>query len=210
MEWCGKINVSLKRGIKQYLFDDYINEYDRLVFSVLASSSLKEDPLLKNYLAELVATVIGNDIELCAECLKRYHDFLLNPKALIDDIIKNYKNSNNESYVFNKSEDEITHCIWLAQIKTMYPIIETFRGKFIEKHAAIISAELPIASAYGELYTEPKDVELGTLIFMAGNRKIYLNSQEYDILKIYKDARNKLSHLTILSLQEIHQLCSYI
>ena len=74
------------------------------------------------------------------------------------------------------------------------------------KHSGAISKELPIESAYGEMYEDPKDVELGTLVYMAANGKIILTSADYHQLKKNKDARNQLSHLNVLSIDEIRAL----
>ena len=100
----------------------------------------------------------------------------------------------------------MAHLIWLAQIKTIYPYLEEYREEFVQKHHSAIAKQLPIQTSYGETYNDPKDVELGTLMYMAVNGYISLGSQEYEKLKKYKEARNKLSHLTALSIGDIRAL----
>lgn len=192
-----------KKGIKQFVFDDYIGEYDRIVFSILASSGLKENSFIKKYLAELVSNISGNDIELCAECIANHNDFLENPLMAIQNICNNMLRSDGMSFVYAKTNDEVQHLIWLSQIKTIYPYIEEYREEFVRKYATAIQKQLPITSFYGERYESPKDVELGTLKYMVDNGHIVLSSKEYDRLKKFKEARNKLSHLSYLSLAEI-------
>ena len=70
----------------------------------------------------------------------------------------------------------------------------------------LISKQLPIQAPYGEIYSDPKDVELGTLIYMAGSGALILSQNEYEKLNRYKEARNKLSHLGTLTFEEINQL----
>jgi hypothetical protein len=64
---------------------------------------------------------------------------------------------------------------------------------------------LPVTSSYGEIYREPEDVEIGTLLFMTGDN-FYLPYEEYQELKRFKNARNDLSHLRNLSFEDVKQL----
>lgn len=192
-----------KKGIKQFSFDDYIGEYDRIVFSVLASSDIKENSFIKKYLAELVSNVSGNDIELCAECIKNYKEFLANPLLLLQKVCTDTVRSDGTMFVYDKTKEEVEHLIWQSQIKTIYPYLEEYREEFVRKYTGLIQKQLPISASYGEIYEDPKDVELGTLKYMVDNGYIMLSTTEYERLKRFKEARNKLSHLSFLSLDEI-------
>ena len=79
LEWQGDRAPSPKKGLSTYSLDEYIGNYDRLVFATLASSATKMQSFWKSYLSELVSNLAGNDIELCAACLNRSQDLLLNP-----------------------------------------------------------------------------------------------------------------------------------
>lgn len=206
LEWIGGGAVTPKKGIKLISFDNYINEYDRIVFCTLASSAAKENPFLKNYMTELASNIAGNDIELCAACLEEYNRFLQSPYDALKDILASKTRSDGCVFYSDKSEEEINKLTWLAQIKSIYPALEEYREEFVQKHKNAILKQLPITSSYGETYNEPNDVELGTLKFMADNGNLNLNYPEYERLRIYKDARNKLSHLTPLTLEEIKKL----
>ena len=206
LEMSEESTISSKKGIKVYSFDDYIGEYDRIVFAVLAASSIKGLPFLNTYLSELIANVAGNDIELAAECIKNHKCFLGNPIEFISDTVEKKMRSDGTNFIYTKSAIEVNRLIWLSQIKTVYPYLEEYREEFVQKHNSIISKQLPIQASYGETYDDPKDVELGTLMYMAGSGIISLSTSEYEKLKKYKEARNKLSHLTALTLQEIVNL----
>ncbi len=206
LEWEGERIKASRKGIRAVSFDDYINEYDRMVFSMLASSSVREPLVIKNYLAELASNVAGNDIELLASCLKKHAEFLQNPYNVVRAIADSEYRSDGSDYSYEGTIEDIEHYIWKAQIKTIYPLIEEFRGNFVGRHSLAISKELPITSAYGEIYDDPKDVELGTLVYMVDNGKITLTSQDYFRLKKFKDARNRLSHLNVLTAEEIKEL----
>lgn len=206
LEWAGENTPAIKKGLKVLLFDEYIGEYDRIVFAVLASSSIKERPFINTYLSELVANVAGNDIELAAECISNHKSFLENPVAFIRMVTDEKIRSNGEPFSYSKNSDEVKHLIWLSQIKTVYPYLEEYREEFVQKHYAAISKQLPIQASYGETYEDPKDVELGTLMYMVGSGIITINLSDHEKLKKYKEARNKLSHLTALSIGEIVDL----
>lgn len=199
-------NISIKKGVKKYCLDDYIGEYDRIVFAVLAASCVKESPFIKSYLSELVANVTGNDIELAAECISSYKEFLIHPIGCISKIVEEKDRSDGTSFVYTKNKGDVEHLIWLSQIKIVYPYLEEFREEFVQKHYNVIVRQLPIQALYGETYDDPKDVELGTLMYMVGRGIITLNTNEYEKLKRFKEARNKLSHLTYLSFNEIFEL----
>lgn len=209
LEWRGERIKTSRKGVRPVSLDDFINEYDRIVFSMLATSSIKETIIVKNYLAELASNVAGNDIELLAACIDMHVQFLNDPYTVIREIVDTEYRSDGSEYIYPGTLENIERCIWKAQIKTIYPLIEEFRDSFVEKHNGSIFKELPIESAYGEMYDDPKDVELGTLVYMAANGKILLTSAEYYQLKKNKDARNKLSHLNVLTIDEIRELKPY-
>ena len=197
------INVSSKRGVKQYFLGDYIGEYDRIVFAVLAASEINECSFIKSYLSELVANICGNDIELCNQCISQHVKFMCEPYALIKQICTDLSRSDGQPFAFSLSDEEVDHLIWQSQIKTIYPYIEEYREEFVRKYSKDIDLQLPISASYGEVYNDPNDVELGTLKYMADNNLIRLSSAEYEKLKRFKNARNKLSHLTYLTMEEI-------
>lgn len=206
LEWIGGKNRQTKKGIKDCSFDEYVSEYDRIAFCTLASSSVKGNSFIKNYLTELVANVSGNDIELCAACIRNYQDFLKAPYATIRKIVHDQVRSDDTGYIFDKDEDAVKYLIWRAQIRTVYPVLEEYRENFVQRYSSVIEEQLPITSSYGETYDVPRDVELGTLKYMADNGRLSLSEKEYESLEINKDARNKLSHLMILTLEEVKGL----
>lgn len=206
LEWVGTENVQPQKSIRLYSLDEYICDYDRIVFCTLASSSVYEPDLLRKYLTELAVRCVGEDMELCAVCMANYTAFLKTPYAAIKEILRSGVRSDANCYRFTKTEAEINRLTWLAQIRTIYPALEEYRESFVQKNAERIEQMLPITSAYGEVYETPSDVELGTLKFMADKGDLYIKQREYDRLTLYKNARNKLSHLTPLSIEEIRGL----
>lgn len=203
LEFMSDETVSARKGIRSFSLYDYIGEYDRIVFAVLATAGIKETSFIKQYLAEMLANIIGNDVELAAECIGRSGMFKKDPYGCIKEIIKEKQRSNGEDYTYNKTQKEVEHAIWLSQIRTVFPYLEEYREGFVQKHIEEIAAEMPIQTSYGEFYYDPKEVELGTLVYMANNGNLGLNHEEYNELLRYKEARNRLSHLSVLTIDEI-------
>lgn len=206
LEWHGENQVSRRKGILFYSYDNYIGSYDSIVFSTLASSSIKQALFINQYLAALSAAVTGRDIELCAACLAKYEDFLHCPYDVVSNLVSSSRRSDESSYAFSKTRDEVKHCIWLAQIKTVYPVIEEFRKAFVSRYQNSIQSKLPISTLYGEQYTEPSDVELGTLVYMTNTADLQIPPEDYDKLIAFRDARNRLSHLDTLDFDQLQKL----
>ncbi len=206
LEWHGTELPGQRKGITQYSLDRAIGSYDRLVFAMLAASVVEEKTNVKNYLAELAANVVGNDIELCAKCIADYRSFLKNPFDTVNRIVEESWRSDDSAFTFLKDQKTVEGDIWRAQIKILYPIIEEYRENFVDKYAYAIERALPITSTFGEQYTYPRDVELGTLSYMAANSILTLNFWEHQKLELFKVARNKLSHLNVLTIDEVREL----
>ncbi len=195
-----------RKGITWLSFDDCITEYDRIVFTTLVSASVKAPPYIKDYLTELASSVIGNDIELCAACVQQWKEFLKSPMHLIESIVSAGRRSDGSSYSFERQEADIHSMIWRSQIRSIYPHIEEYRQEFIRRHRSELMSVLPVESSIGEVCREPEDIELGTLIYLAGSKRLFIRSDEYEKLEKYRDARNCLSHLGILSYDSILSL----
>ena len=128
------LSIASKKGIKICSFDEYLSEYDRFVFCTLAASAIRERSFIKNYLTELVANVVDNDIELCAQCLENYREFLRDPYATIRGITDEKVRSDGREFNFEKSKSEVDHSIWLAQIRSVYPVLEEYREDFVQRN----------------------------------------------------------------------------
>lgn len=205
--------ISNRKGIEIYSFKDSINEYDRMVFAMLASYSLKCSSLLKTYLTELACNVAGDNIELCSECLQKHEDFLKDPVHVIKNIIENETDSNGNQFQFSKTDDEIEQAVWTAQIRTFYPLLEEYRRDFIKKYYNEIKGHLPTTTVFNETIDTPEEVELGSLYYLKSdnyyhksNKWLKIRKEDSYELKIFRNARHDLSHLHKLEFQTIQEL----
>lgn len=195
-----------KKGIKKLSFDQNISAYDKFAFCALVATENNCKDYMRPYLAELVSNICKEDIELCAECVSAGMRFLYNPVQCITSIIKSKTKSDGSIYTFSKKEEEIEKAIWETQVKYVFPLIEKYRSYFVVRHKKIIEIALPIHNSYGELITNPEDVEVGTLLYMIGREVISVSNKEYEELKKYREARNKLAHLNVLELGAVEEI----
>lgn len=202
----GKSFHKAGKGIKRLRFDQNIGAYDKFAFCALAATENKCRNYLRPYLAELVSTICKEDVELCAACVSLGSRFLADPAGAIDEIVKEKYRSDGERYAFSKTEGEIRKRIWEAQLKNIFPVIEKYRGSFIQKHYEAIKKSLPVRNSSGEEIRLPEDVEVGTLLYLAGSGAVFLDKREYEELKEYREARNALAHLEILELKAVDSI----
>lgn len=199
---------SAKKGLKKMIFSQNIGAYDQFAFCALAATENSCKDYLRPYLAELVATLCRDDMELCAECVRMGSRFLEDPIRVIHQIKEEKYRSDGNAYCFSKNNEEIKTFIWETQLKHVFPAIEKYRSHFIKKYYAAIQSALPISSSYGELVDKPEDVEIGTLLYLAANGRIPVNTNEYQELELYRNSRNKLAHLNILESDAVELILS--
>ena len=200
------------KGVAIVSFGEYISGFDYYIFNILGSSVLSMSKDMKEYFAEVLTAVIGNDVELAAQCLSNgvHKDFLENPAETIKAIIGQESRSNGEYFVFQKDQSQIEMDVWKAQIKNLFPKIESYREEFAKKYSSEIEKNLPISASYGEEYKMPEEVELGTLYYLAKNKMLTISTEDFSKLKCFKNARNKLAHLNSLSIDEVNDLLAYM
>ncbi len=200
------------KGITVVSFGEYISEFDYYIFNILGSSVLSMSKDLKEYFAEVLTAVVGNDVELAAQCFSSgiHKGFLENPAETIKTVIEQESRSDGEYFVFSKEQSQIEMDVWKAQIKNLFPKIEAYREEFAQTYSSEIAKNLPISASYGEEYELPEEVELGTLYYLAKNKMIIISSTDYSKLKCLKNARNKLAHLNSLTIDEVNDLLAYM
>ena len=196
------------KGIRSINFDDQIDSYDKFTFCALASTDIDIKGYLRPYLADLVSTVCKDDIELCAVCLRRWSDFLKDPLQTLKQIMEEEFHSDGSLFQIDLDQSTLDTSIWKGQIKLLFPIVERYRSKFIKQHYPAIHKVLPVQTSYGESITNPFDVELGSLIQMAGKKYITLSTIEYNQLDNFRRARNDLAHITPLEFSRVDWILS--
>lgn len=189
LETSDDFSLAGRTDVEIFYCADEISDYDCYAFNIfIAAEFVKGDKFLKRYLSELVSNTTGLDVEKGAECIKCGVDFLKNPQKFFDD----------------KSREEIERAIWTTQLKLIFPLLEIFRRDFVKKYQPLIEKLLPFEMNSGKIIDSPDEAELGDLYSMLGGQNLPQN--DWEELKIYRDARNKLAHLSTLTLEEIQTI----
>ena len=182
-------NSAGKADVEIFSCDGAISDYDCFAFNIfLAAEFGKGDKFTKRYLAELVSNTTGLDVERGAECIKCGNDFLKNPRRILK----------------NKPREEIDRAIWTTQVKLIFPLLEIFRRDFVKKYEPLITSLLPFELNSGKKIYVPDEAELGDLYSILSGEN--LSQADWEDLKIYRDARNKLAHLATLTLEEVQTI----
>lgn len=194
------------KGLNCLSFNESINSYDKFTFCALASTDIDIKSYLRPYLAELVSTVCKDDIELCSFCIEAWKDFLSDPYRTLEYIIRTKRHSDDTPFDIDMNRTVMDSLIWEGQIKLLFPAIERYRSCFVKKHLSSIESVLPIENVFGEIISNPLDVELGLLIQLAGMKKLSLSNSEYEMLDQYRHARNDLAHLSVLDFSRVETI----
>ena len=128
------MNRKSKKGIRSLGFEQNIGAYDKYAFCALASSETNCKEFLRPYLAEAVASVCGDDVELCAVCVAKGMEFLNAPYETIQKVTEDLVRSDGERYCFSKSQEEVDTLLWEAQLKYVFPLVENYRRYFVKKY----------------------------------------------------------------------------
>ncbi len=193
--------ISQKKGMavqnmRMLDYMDYADSYDFQAFASLLSADLKMGDRFKSYLTELACLCGKKNAEKIAYFINEAIYFLKDPISVCVS-----------EYGMDKKEME--SLVWKAQIRTVYPIIEDFRQILIRKRRKDLEHLLPVANAFGETIAKPEDLEIGTLSYLVDNYQLNL---PYDMIRVYRtfrESRNKLSHISILSYDEICTLLEW-
>lgn len=192
-----------KKGMQNIIFNHNIGAYDKYAFCTLASSGTRCKEYLRPYLAEIVSSLCDDDMELCAACVAKGAEFLEMPYEVVQKLVKEAYRSDGERYSFTKSKADVEVFVWEAQLKYIFPLVESYRKYFILHYNNTIKAVLPISNSNGEVADMPEDVEIGTLFYLVNKGDIVIPAQEYTDLKFYRNARNRLAHMNPLSNKDV-------
>ncbi len=105
------------------------------------------------------------------------------------------------------SEEESLTAVHAAQVKGIEPYIEYGRAYLISKLKNRISFILPFVDEYGSVFEKPVEVELRHLIHY--RKDLNLSDKEAEILELLYEARNKISHLDLLSYELANRILEY-
>ena len=222
-------NVYESPNLKPIYYEDNISTNDIQLFNeFMVSDDNSYNTLWKEYIAVVSACLCETDAEI-SELLIRENNFKTeSPEEGLKRIadMGEYKRRGGDvksghvlALIRNNDFNEIHHRIWVAQVKTLYPVIEFERNEMINKYKKDIESVLrsvPIKQ-FNRLLTKAEDVELGTLVYMlsssvdsSGYKLLYMpDDKDRERIFFLHDCRNQIAHTKICSPEQIQRLASY-
>ncbi len=220
--------VTESSNLKCIYYEDNISTNDIQLFNEFVLSDNHDlNELWKDYIAVVSASLCETDAEI-SELLIRENDFKkespeegLKRIAAMDEYQRrggDVKSQHILALVRNNEFKEIRHRIWVAQVRTLFPVIELERNGLIKKYKReieIVLSKFKIEQ-YKETLKTAENVELGTLVYMmnttdgkSGYRYLYI-PDEMDSKRIYflHECRNQLAHAKICLPEQIETLAS--
>lgn len=93
-----------------------------------------------------------------------------------------------------------------AQTRSISPLDDIGRLKLISAFGSRIACVLPLADDYGNKIDNVNEVELRHLVYWSNHNLLTLTPDEKAVLYCLYDARNAISHLNLLSYDDIQKL----
>ena len=186
-----------------------------------AAKSIKQQKLLSDEIASKLENKLKelreetkNYTDICGEtgiklacaCIKRGRIFLEDPVKTIASIKKETFRSDGTAFWPDISEKQIAERMWEAQIKVVFPIIEKQRSIIVERYRKGIEALLPITGAYGEMFFDAEDVEIGVLSHLVSLGRLVVAFEDGKMIARLRNARNTLAHIKPMTQTEIDEI----
>lgn len=187
------------RGLKMVDYRDYSSHFDAYAYCAIRASDVNESILIKEYLADLAASLSDENVEQAEKAIYIYREFLNDPAAFA---VKHFDS-------VDIDRNELDKVVWESQLKCIFPYVEKYRCAFVEKHEKRLAPHIGVLKdPVGEPYVSTRDIELGTLFYMVKNGMLALDRDEYEELKVFYNARNNLAHMNVLPMDDIRALVS--
>lgn len=203
------LQVELKKGISALDYNSYITSFDKYVFSAIAAANVPCSNCLRPYLAELIATICGNDIELAAMAAKQKDQIMIHPQKTIGKIHKQERRSDGQTFDLEKIEKILWDRVWEAQIKVVFPAIEKFLCEFAIGHKEDIERCLPYVRYGTNITVRAADqAELSDLTRLYLDGKLAISQTDFDRLEMLRRARNNLAHMQAIGYRGVCDILS--
>lgn len=174
-------------------YEQYVSFYDALLFDNMLVSSLELSMEWKQYIAAVMASLCGCDVQL-AQSLLDYFEKCRSPIECLQSISEGFEYEARMkavnltadhpfSIIKSGMEEKLHKKLWNAQLQILFPLIEIERIAMIDRYQEKITEALSTAymnfnkgysatiTQFGEPIAEPYQTELGTVYRMTCLRK---------------------------------------
>lgn len=180
------------RGIgKIAVIDTHIERFDIYYFalSILANGKLGKS--FQEYAATLCSELADGNVEFCYTLCKNIDNVLRDPLS---------------ACMAREDDSQQKQLVCRAQTRSISPLIDIGRLRLISLFGSRIASILPQKDDYGTEIDDVKEVELRHLVYFSRNDLLAITPKERDVLYSLYNARNAISHLNLLSYDEIQKL----
>lgn len=206
-----EVESMLSKSVCVLSCKEYTRSEDiRLFVSVLTEAMYSSGgELERQYTAELITSLIADRVELAPRLLERQRELLEHPMEVFCEV----SGMTEESF----GTENLEHCIWTAQLRVGFPLIEQARLEIQNCHYEEIKNALQETYMYFsegnaspryivgydyERITEPEDVDIGLLAMMTVRHRyddpervfLELPLEVCMEIRLLKDCRHRLAH----------------
>lgn len=183
-------------------YADYVSDYDCMMLCLTMISDLSCSRGEKMYLCEVASNIAHNHVELAGLLAEQKEALIRDPYTTAETVFAA------QHIKVTNLHERIRMAVWEAQIKLVFPKLESFRAEIIRKYEGKLQQYLPIRSSNNDQIDKAADLEIGQLFYICKEnraRKI-TDVSEYEMLRKMRDARNTLAHWDSLTYEQLKEL----
>lgn len=199
-------NVAASKQITTFRYADYVTDYDCMMLCLTLVSDLKCSRAEKMYLCEVASNIANNNVEIAALLASEKLSLIQHPYKTA------FKTSVENHIEILNLEEQVRMAVWEAQIRLVFPKLESFRANLIKKYDAKLRQYLPIKSSFdGKWIDEPSELEIGQLYFICETNRSQkvVTLPEFEMLEKIRIARNTLAHWRTLEYKQLVEMGSF-
>lgn len=183
---------SVKREIgKIAVINTRIERFDIYYFALSILASGRLDKNFQEYAATLCSELADGNVEFCYTLCKNIDNVLRDPLS---------------ACMASEDDSRRKQLVCRAQTRSISPLIDIGRLKLISILGPKIASILPQKDDYGTKIEDVNEVELRHLVYFSRNDLLTIPPKKESALYCLYNARNAISHLNLLSYDEIQKL----
>lgn len=227
---------SFSHSITGLQYASYITDDDLRLYISILSENCSMQPSLKQYAVNLITALCNKDSETAGKMLEELDLERDDPTETLRTVLgTNFLDSpqinckgHPFALLYEEAYDQLDKRIWIAQVQTVYPMIEMERLTYINRWYSEILESLKtpfrregdnsphyLMDIEGNQITDPYEIEIGQLSLLITVRN-YDDATQYQLyipdeslrnrIRFLRTCRNQLAHLKKCETAECYQM----